>query len=362
MKIKIEKKKFLKLLKQASPFFYKNSVVENGILIEVEKEIVIYSLGDFSIFAKTKEGEITESGSIVVDGQSLLKMISSLPDGEVTLSTTPKLSLKIKTNSAKKINFSLKGFDKEKYLIPPKFKEENSFQIDKKTFKNIIRKNVPFCDSGNGSFVMTGVLFEINKKQLLTISTNFKQLSFVKTKLDNEIKKSAKFIVPSELLGKIKNIVDDDGIVDIFFNSNFVFFKFDNVEIVSKLIEGDFVDWRKVLNLDFANTVEINKKEFKEAVKRVSVLSDEYFISIKLSFEKNVLKLFYSNDEKGEAHEEIQTKGEINNSILLNWNYLLNTLETFDKNVKVSFNKNKMIRLNEDENSKIIIMGMLDIK
>lgn len=359
MKIKIEKKEMAKTLKQVAPFFVKNSVVTNGILIKADEDITIYSLGDFSISAKiqTTENVIEEKGAVVVDGGSLLKMISSLPEGKVSLYTTPKFSLKIKTESSKKINFTLKGLSEKEYSTPPKFENENSFLMKKDILRKSIMKTVPFCGDGNNSFVTSGVLFEISKKELLMVATDYKQLSIVKNKIDFN-KEKTNLVVPSILLNKIKGIMNEEGDVVISFSSNFVFFKFDNVEIISKLIEGDFVDWRQIEKVEFKDKIEINTKEFVESIKRVSILNDENVRGIKLDFAENILHLSFVDEEKGDAEEEISVNGKSKTSILLNNIYLLNALETFGLKTNLNVNSADMIQLNEDENSKIIIVGM----
>ena len=241
-----------------------------GIKIDADENIKMtgsdLDLSVESIF----EAEINEKGSIIVDARIFSDIIRKLPDGTVTLETDDKNELKINCLNTK---FNILYLSSEGYPEIKKIENGDSFKIYSQDLKNII-KNTIFAISNNESRpILTGSKFEINKSNLRVISIDGYRLALRNQIIPETQYEDLSFVVPGRALNEIIKILKEDApIVNITVRENSVMFSFDSFTIVSRLLEGDFMDYNKFIPSTASITAKINVKSFTDMIERASII------------------------------------------------------------------------------------------
>lgn len=241
-----------------------------GIKIDADENIKMtgsdLDLSVESIF----DAKINEKGSIIVDARIFSDIIRKLPDGTVTLETDDKNELKINCLNTK---FNILYLSSEGYPEIKKIENGDSFKIYSQDLKNII-KNTIFAISNNESRpILTGSKFEINKSNLRVISIDGYRLALRNQIIPETQYEDLSFVVPGRALNEIIKILKEDAtIVNITVRENSVMFSFESFTIVSRLLEGDFMDYNKFIPSTASITAKINVKSFTDMIERASII------------------------------------------------------------------------------------------
>ena len=241
-----------------------------GIKIDADENIKMtgsdLDLSVESIF----DAKINEKGSIIVDARIFSDIIRKLPDGTVTLETDDKNELKINCLNTK---FNILYLSSEGYPEIKKIENGESFKIYSQDLKNII-KNTIFAISNNESRpILTGSKFEINKSNLRVISIDGYRLALRNQIIPETQYEDLSFVVPGRALNEIIKILKEDAtIVNITVRENSVMFSFESFTIVSRLLEGDFMDYNKFIPSTASITAKINVKSFTDMIERASII------------------------------------------------------------------------------------------
>lgn len=282
---------------------------------------------------------IKQSGAIVVPASYLTNIIRELPEEEIYFKADlDKFQAEIK---CLKSEFNIKGYNPEEF---PQLPEVNNPQIlNLKADKlNQIVKEIKFSISNDESQpALTGALMEINNNQLIMVSTNTYRLAFSKLdlNLDEIDNKIDKIIIPGNTLNELSRLLPDkDENVEILINSNYTSISFNEITIISRLIEGQFPNYKQVIPEEYNTTITLNKSELQSAVKRASLIARENSNIISLSTDSDILTINSLDSDAGKAHEEIEIKKEgPEQNINIDASYLLDVFKVL-KNDEISIN------------------------
>lgn len=241
-----------------------------GIKIDAEENIKMtgsdLDLSVESVF----DAEIEEKGSIIVDARIFSDIIRKLPDGYVTFETDDKNELKISCLNTK---FNILYLSSEGYPEIKKIENGDTFKIYSQDLKNII-KNTIFAISNNESRpILTGSKFEITKSNLRVISIDGYRLALRNQIIPETQYEDLSFVVPGRALNELIKILKEDAtIVNITVRENSVMFNFDSFTVISRLLEGDFMDYNKFIPSSASITAKINVKSFTDMIERASII------------------------------------------------------------------------------------------
>mgnify|MGYP001279775928 CR=1 FL=1 len=265
-------------------------------------------------------------------------------------------------------NFSLQTLPSSDF---PKISAINDSQRTIKLPQNTLRKLLDSVQYAMAQqdirYYLNGLLLIDDTINIRVVATDGHRLALISHALDNDgadTSKKQEVILPRKSvieLIKLLNDSEDEVIIDIGLNQ--VRFSFANIVMISKIVEGKFPDYNKVVPINYQNSVEINRIQLLHALQRASILSNEKFSGVRLVLTQNSLRIICSNNEQEEAQEELEIKYEGTPlDIGFNVRYLLDVLNNFnDENVICSFgdvNSSALITVPGNDDFKYVVMPM----
>lgn len=339
MKFSVEKNIIFKSLSHIQSIVEKKNTLPilSNILIEAKENHLVLSATDMDISITDKlHCNIIEMGSTTVSAHTLYDIIRKLPDSsEIEIISNDG---KIMSLRAGKSKFSLGCLPKEDFPIIEIGDLENELNIDSQKFLQLIDKTRFAISNEETRYFLNGIYFhikQVNQTSILSlVATDGHRLA----KFDFDFKESALdipgVIIPKKTVNELHKLLSDyDGSIKINLNSNKMVFFVGNFILITKLIDGNFPDYKRVIPQDNNNVLKINRQDFSLAVDRVSTITNDKSPVIKFKLLKNLMNMSSVNAESGTATEDIVTNysgDEI--EIGFNSKYMLEMVNNLDDN------------------------------
>ena len=293
----------------------------SNFLIEVETNKIIVSSTNLDVAISVYlSATNTELGKIAVPGKILNDLVSTLNPGDLRLEVIDGVGALSSGKFAAKINTA----PVDDYPVIPSESGEARVSIPAKILSLAINR-VEFAAALDESRpILAGVLFDLNEKGLELVATDGYRLSYAK--FEREFKTPIKIVVPAKTLQEVSKIAPIGDEIDIWLSENDkqVVFRTGNVKIVSRIIEGEYPNWRKIVPDSFNTKMLINKDEFARALTQAAVFAKESGNVVKLSLGEG-LGLVVSSVSRELGEEKNEIEGEMtgpSSEIAFNWRYL----------------------------------------
>jgi len=340
MKILIQKDKLEDILQNiAGPTLSKQSLpVLNSILLEAIKNKLKLTTTDLdTTIIAYLDTNIIKEGKSLIPFKQFFSTIKELPSKEITIELT-KNNLLIKCEKIE-IEVHTLSVDEFPKITPPK--ETLLIKIKSTDLLSIIRLTSFCVGHEDTSYVLSGILFEVEKDIIKGVATDGKRLSFVKRKLSpNQPKIATKinFILPFRTVAEIQKVLKDkDEDIHFYVTENKVGFDFKNIQFLTRPIEGEFPPYENHIPQPQQNKMIINRQTFLAALRRAAVLATSEYQGIKLELKKNILVIHKMTPQLGKIKEEIDCVYSGKQfSIGINPYYLIDVLKNIEE-VEVSF-------------------------
>ncbi len=331
MKLKVMQKKLHEGLRtvQGAVSRKKTLPILNGILMEFEKDKGIHLIStDLELGIETWiETDIKKDGAIVLPANNITAIVRELPDEVIDLTINlDNYSVTLKCLNSK---FNINGYNPEEFPALPSVDNPTTICIDSGKFLKIIEE-VKFSTAVDETQpALTGALFFIEDDIMKMVSTNTYRLSYSQKKIEDSINNSIKAILPGKALNELSNLLTKDGKVQVEINSNYTSFKFGEITVVSRLIEGEFPNYEQVMPEEYNTSISVDRLNLKKATKRASLIAkqDSNIISLKTK-ENDKLIINSMDSDTGSAHEELSIEGKgPKQNINIDAGYLLDVLK-----------------------------------
>ena len=277
MKFTVEKDMFSKAVfnvLRAVPVKPQNQNLE-GVLIRVQGKSITMT-GFDSVFGinSTVEGEIESEGEIVLNAKLFAEIVRKMPEGYLTINVEGNSLVTISNGDTV---FDIVGANAEMYPELPYVEHRDELCISQKAFRDMVEKSSFAVATTDINPILTGSLLECSENSLTVVSVDSAKLAVVKEKCTYAGQKS--FIVPGKSLNEISKILSDDadGEVCIYSSGKEALFVIDGYEMVTKLISGNFIDYKKSLPSEHRLEIIASRDEVFEAVDRASLLISDRF-------------------------------------------------------------------------------------
>ncbi len=272
------------------------------VLVNAEKEGLYFSATDLDISVTSKvKGEVEEQGSVAVPAKKLAEIVKSLSDGDVVMQAMgEKLTI-----TCGKSRFVINGRGADDFPKMPKQQSKTSFKIDPTTLSSLIQKTIYAVSTDLTRPALCGVLWDVQRTGLSMVSTDGHRLAKVELKRKIGDVESMKAIIPPKALSTLKSYSEDEEEITIGVGENSIAFDMAETSIYSRLLEGPFPNYQKVIPEKNEKELVVSKDSLASATKRVSILSDSLTHQVVFSANKDKLTLHVSTQELGEAKEEI---------------------------------------------------------
>ena len=277
--------------------------------------------------------QVPDSGdqSITVAARKLQDLLRALPDtSEVSLDAKDgKMAVK-----AGKSRFSLQTLPAADYPRLTMSQEQlQSFSLPQKLLKATLRLVEFAMAQQDIRFYLNGMLFVLEKDQLACVATDGHRLSYAVMPVEGNFSKQ-EIIVPRKTVIELSKLMSDsDEPITIDILANQVRFSFGSIELTSKVIDGKFPDYNRVIPISHSKLITVDRLLLLSTLQRAAILSNERFRGVRVSLSTGALKIACTNNEQEEAEEEIEVTYEGNTvDIGFNINYLLDALATLSSN------------------------------
>ena len=307
-----------------------------GILINANNGVISLTGNCFDIGIECViQGDVKENGSIVINSKMFGDIVRKLPESEVMISLNDK-KIDIDCDNSK---FEISGIDSSGFPSLPKINDDNKTSLSQNILKNLIRQTIFAVGLDDNRPILTGTLMKCYNGEITFVSIDGFRLALRKSITKNE-NDDYSVIIPGKNLNEISKILQNvDDVIDICYTSNQIMFKFENVIIVSKLLEGDFLNYENIIPNDFESIVYVERKMLLESIERASLITnDDKRFPIKISLKDNNMNISCIT-EIGKVNEDINIKNEGNDIIIgFNPKYLIDALRVIeDETIKLSF-------------------------
>ncbi len=299
----------------------------SNVLIDRSAEALSFLATDIEIQiqARSATQPAGEPKAVTVGARKLVDILRALPDGsEVTLQQQDKRLLV----KAGKSRFALQTLPAEDFprLAKPAG-DVARFSLGQKALRRVLGLVQYAMAQQDIRYYLNGLLMVVEDKQLKLVATDGHRLAYASLKLPDELPRQEVIIPRKTVIELSKLLGDNEDPVSIELAATQAAFSFGSVELVSKLVDGKFPDYTRVIPTTHKNKVQIEREPLRQALQRAAILSNEKFRGVRWVLGEGSLKIVSSNAEQEEAHEEL----EVNYSgdsldIGFNVNYLLDVL------------------------------------
>ena len=291
--------------------------------------------GQLSVTATDLEVELvaqadvdTESGGeITVSGRKLLDICRALPEGtEVSISVSGE-KLGVRAGRSK---FSLATLPAAEFPVVEDIKAGQSLSVSQETLGRLIEKTHFSMAQQDVRYYLNGMLLETSAGHLRAVATDGHRLALSQAELDGKVDEQ-QVIVPRKGVLELQRLMTGDGELNIEFGANHIRIQLDGIRFTSKLIDGRFPEYERVIPQESSNELTADRGAFKSALQRTAILSNEKYRGIRLVIRDSGVILQAHNPEQEEAEEElaVEYSGE-DIEIGFNVNYLLDALGAVD--------------------------------
>ncbi len=338
-----------------------NLPILNNVLIEASDGQITFTTTNLEIGINCKiRGKIERDGKCTVPAKLITDFINLLPKGNITLETKDNV-LKVECANDKT---SINTMSHDEFPLLPTIEKQKEYTIEAVEIKNGLKKaNFPVYIDTNRPEI-SGVFFNIVGDKLTLVGTDSYRLSekivhISKTSSDSSL------IVPVETISELVRILSDfqEDEIKFFVEENQILFEIGNIEIVSRLIDGNYPDYKQIIPKETNTKAEIDVYEFVSAIKRTSLFCKPGINDIKLNLvaEKSELVISSTSDQIGENITVITAKiTGVDNDVVFNYKYLLdglNNIENDNAILELIDNKSAgILKSKKDENFVYIIM------
>ena len=312
-----------------------------GILIQTNDNEIKLTTYDLEIGIEyIMECEIKEQGSTVVNAIMFSEIIRKLPDTEIYISLTDKNLLEIECEGSL---YKLATMNPEEFPELPKIEIENSIEVDQNVLKNMIRKTIFAVSSEENRPIFTGCLFEIENNKLNLVAVDGFRLALRSIYLNKQTNNFSA-VIPGKTLNEVNKIISDSfEPVKIGVSKNQALFEMDNCKIVTRILDGEFLNYKNVIPSNWETRIRVNKNSIQNSFERISLISasaiekeKKYPVKVQVDIGKVIISC---TNQTGDAKEElfVSTEGK-NLEAGFNPKYFLDSLKAVeDEEVFIEF-------------------------
>jgi len=309
----------------------------------------------------TSEVDVQRNGEVTVPGRKLLDICRALPEG-VEMNLT--LDGERLTVRARKSRFTLSTLPASEFPTVDEINAQQTLKVPQKDFKRLLEKTHFSMAQQDVRYYLNGLLLETSAKTLRSVATDGHRLALCEVELAEGAKSGQQVIVPRKGVLELQRILgSEDHMLELGIGSNHVRVQIGDIRFTSKLIDGRFPEYGRVIPNNPPQLVTAVREDLRQALQRAAILSNEKYRGIRFAVKPNTLTIQSHNPEQEEAEEEVEVGYDGPElEIGFNVNYLLDALAAIDgPEVQVGLtdgNSSCLIRSAADASARFVVMPM----
>ena len=370
MKISIERAILLKAMSQAQSVVERRNTIPilSNVLIEAKEGKVAFRTTDLDIeLVYNVTGSIERAGATTVGAHTLHEIVRKLPDGAMVELSDDGTSGRLEVVAGRS-NFSLATLPREDFPIMASSEYSCNFALSSDVMRRLFDKSKFAISTEETRYYLNGVYMHagdgVDGKVLRCVATDGHRLARIDTELPQDADTMPGVIVPRKTVGELRKLLDEDDIqIAISVSETKVRFATAETVLTSKVIDGSFPDYGRVIPTGNTRQMEVDATEFANAVDRVSTVASERTRAVKMVIDQDRLTLCVNAPDQGAAEEElIVAYNDERLEIGFNAKYLLEIAQQVDReNAVFLFNgagDPTLMREGSDESAIYVVMPM----
>src|SRR5262245_12429386 len=280
----------------------------SNVLLRAEGEKLELTATDLDVtITCAVEAKVKKPGASTVPVKKLFGIVRELTNTEIDLQVDEKHVCSIQSGSS---YYKIHGLSADEFPPPPRFKDDKKVVLPQETVKAMMRKTSFAISTDESRYVLNGIYISLKDHKMTMVATDGRRLALVDEEVDVSEASQGEFIVPAKAVGELNRLLVDKGEIEIKYAENQASFnlkddKGSSVLIVTKLIEGNYPNYRQVIPAETKERIPLVREEFLHALRRAEIMTSEKSNSVKLNFGKNRLEITANSPEVGEAKETL---------------------------------------------------------
>lgn len=327
MKFTCEKALLVSAISVASRTVAPKSAIPSleGLLVKAGVKVMLTGYNLETGITVGVPADIAELGECIMPARLFFDIIRKLPDDEVTVSVDESFRVSIRGGIS---SFTITAMTAEDYPELPDVESEKGIPVPQRELREMISGTIFSASENMARPIHTGCLFEIADESVTVVAVDGYRLALRRYIPEQPLERTVKFVAPAAALKEVEKILDDtDDPAVIYLGTKHILFMIGDATLVCRILEGEFLDWRRVLPQNNPIKVAANVREVTDSIERVSlVISEKIKSPVRCTFGHNTAD-FRTTSTIGEAHDMCATAGDGKDlEIGFNSRYLLDAL------------------------------------
>ncbi|MCX7773283.1 MAG: DNA polymerase III subunit beta [Clostridia bacterium] len=283
----------------------------------------------------TVEADIKEKGSVVINAKMFGEIIRRLPDAPVSIEVLDGSKVRIECLNS---YFEIKGMEGDTYPLPPAYQDEMSITIPEASLRDLLRQTIFAVGTDENRKIMTGALLEADNGEIRIAALDGFRMAVSHSFIKEDVK--FKVVIPGKNMNEILRVLDTSSDpITVSLSGSLVSFVLKNCRIVSKVLDGEFMNYKSYIPAQFETVINASTKELIESLERASLItSDDKRYPVRFNISDDTL-MVSSTAEIGLSKEQIKIQNSgANLQIGFNPRYFIDALKVItDETIKISF-------------------------
>ena len=306
MKFRISKEAFLDGLQKVQHVVSSRTTLPilSNVLLVAKDGRLQFTTTDLDVgITGSVEAQIEKEGATTLPAKRLVSIVRELPSSEVEVSVDSKNHAQIRSGPS---FFKIIGLGEAEFPPLPDFEGAKVFKIPQQTLRDGLKKTSYAISTDETRYVLNGIFASFREGKLTLVATDGRRLAMVDTDLEFPASHETDVIIPTKAVQELQRLLGDSGEVVVKLSDNQISFEVGDSLLASKLIEGNYPNYRQVIPGDSTERVELPRESTLDTVRRVSLLSSDKSNSVKLVFGSNVVEVTANSPDVGEARETME--------------------------------------------------------
>ena len=311
MKLKIEKDQLLETLQKVQSIVGQRTTLPilSNVLLEAKKDKLIFTTTDMEVTLCTSiDADIQKEGETTLPARRFFSICRDLPGHQVELTLDNENDGEVVTIISGSFKGKLSGLSKDDFPPIPQFQESFSYTIDQSVLKELLQKTFYAASTDESRPILNGLLMSFKDDKLTVVATDGRRLALIEQDIDIPEAGELDVVIPIKTSSELIKSLKIEGETKIKMSSTQIAFEFDNILIISKLIDGTYPNYKQVIPSQCEERVSIDREILQSAVRRVSLMLDDQSSAVQMDILENKIELSTSTPEIGNANEIIPVK------------------------------------------------------
>lgn len=280
----------------------------SNVLLRADGDRLEFTATDLDVtITSAVEAKVKKGGASTVPVKKLFGIVRELASAEIDLQVDEKNVCSIQSGAS---FYKINGLSADEFPPPPKFGDDRKVTLPQETVRGMMKKTSFAISSDESRYVLNGIFISLKDHKMTMVATDGRRLALADEEVDVSEKSQGEFIVPSKAVNELNRLLQDKGEIEMRYADNQAAFalkdeKGATILIISKLIEGNYPNYRQVIPAETKERVALVREEFLHALRRAEIMTSEKSNSVKLNFGKNRLEITANSPEVGEAKETL---------------------------------------------------------